>query len=383
MPTSVFLSYRHESDDHRARVRDLAERLEKAGLAVVLDQFAQERDFHGGGPNEGWPRWSKNQAGNGSHKVLIVASAGWFRCYEGREVPGQGLGASAETGVIEQRLYNVAGVNADIRIVTFSALTPAEVPADLQRYHRFADRVDFGDLVHWLTGVAPAPPPPAAATEWPDNGPALDWLVADHGPVREAFGQLLTRSPRRRCLLVRGDSQTGKSHLTRLMLGSALNLPDLACGRFDFKGTTGVELELQSFAMYLEVTPPADGALNERLAHMLAGLKQRARPVLLIFDTYEQAGEAQDWIEKQLLPAVLRAPFLRVVIAGQRAPNRTGAPWAAGASPTFHLTTPKPEDWFRFGQPHKQGLTLDFVRQAHGWCNGNPCLLAQLLGPAT
>jgi hypothetical protein len=60
MPTSVFLSYRHESDDHRARVRDLAERLEKAGLAVVLDQFAQERDFHGGGPNEGWPRWSKN-----------------------------------------------------------------------------------------------------------------------------------------------------------------------------------------------------------------------------------------------------------------------------------------------------------------------------------
>ena len=383
MSTSVFLSYRHESDDHRARVRDLAERLERAGLAVVLDQFAQERDFHGGGPNDGWPRWSKNQADNKNHKVLIIASAGWFRCYEGTEVPGQGPGASAETGVIEQRLYNVAGVNPDIRIVTFSVLTHAEVPTDLQRYHRFADPVDFGDLVHWLTGLAPALPPPPAATEWPDKGPALDWPVADHGPVRDAFGQLLTRCSPWRSLMVRGDSETGKTHLTRLMLGSALKLSGLACGRFDFKGTTSVTLELQSFAMYLEVAPPAGGTLSERLAHMLAGLMQRARPVLLIFDTYEQAGEAQDWIEKQLLPAVLRAPFLRVVLAGQRVPNRTGAPWAAGTAPTLQLTTPKPEDWFRFGQPHKRDLTLEFVRQAHDFCNGNPSVLAQLLGPAT
>ena len=65
MANPVFLSYRHESDAYRAQVRDLAERLEAAGLTVVLDQFAQERQFHGGGPNEGWPRWSKQQAGNG------------------------------------------------------------------------------------------------------------------------------------------------------------------------------------------------------------------------------------------------------------------------------------------------------------------------------
>jgi hypothetical protein len=191
-------------------------------------------------------------------------------------------------------------VNSDIRIVTFSALAPAEVPTDLQRYHHFADPVDFGDLVHWLTGVAPAPPLPAAATEWPDNRPALDWPVADHGPVRDAFGRLLTRSSPWRCLLVRGDSETGKSHLTRLMLGSALCVPGLACGRFDFKGTTGGELELHSFLMNLDVPTPAAGTLSARLAHILAELKQRAQPALLIFDTYEQAGEAQDWIEKQL-----------------------------------------------------------------------------------
>jgi hypothetical protein len=83
------------------------------------------------------------------------------------------------------------------------------------------------------------------------------------------------------------------------------------------------------------------------------------------------------------LPTLLRAPFLRVVIAGQRAPNRNGAPWAAGAKPTLQLTTPEPEDWFKFSQPHKEGLTLDFVRQAHACCNGKPSVLAELLGPAT
>lgn len=383
MPTTVFLSYRHESDAHRAQVRDLATRLEGEGLTVVLDQFAQERQFHGGGPDEGWLRWSKQQAGNADHKVLIIASAGWFRCYERREVPGTGLGASAETGVIEQRLYNTAGVSADIRLVTFTPLAPTDVPLDLQRYHRFADPADFASLVRWLTGVGPAAAAPAARAEWPDVPPTLDWPVADHGPARDAFAQLLTRRAPWRCLLVRGDSETGKTHLTRLMLGSALNVPDLACGRFDFKGTTSVEPELQSFVVNLDVALPPGGALNDRLRQILHALAQRARPAVMIFDTYEHAGEAQDWVEKQLLPALLRAPLLRVVLAGQRVPERTGAPWAAGTSPVVQLSSPRPEDWFAFGQPHKPGLTLEFVRQAHACCKGRAGLLAQLLGPAT
>jgi hypothetical protein len=363
-------------------VRALGERLERAGLTVILDQFAQEREFHGGGPDEGWPPWCVNQAGGTDHKILIIASSGWFRCYEGKEVSGTGLGAAAEAGVIRQRLYNAAGINPDIRIVAFEALASHEVPLDLQRYHRFQDPADFANLVAWLTGAAPAPPPMTAA-DWPDAPPALDWPVADHGPVRDAFGQLLTQRPPWRCLLIRGDSETGKSHLTRLMLGGALGLPGLACGRFDFKGATGVEAELQSFVMNLDVAPPAGGTLSERLGRVLAGLRQRARPALLIFDTYEQACEAQDWVEKQLLPAILRAPWLRVVIAGQRAPNRTGAPWAAGAAPVLQLVPPPPEDWFAFGQPHKPGLTLKFVREAHKHCQGKASLLAQLLGPAT
>ena len=136
---SVFVSYRHENDEYRARVRDLSERLERAGINVVLDQFAQERDFHGGGPNEGWPRWSKRQAGNPAHKVLIIASDSWFQRYASPEPPRKGLGAAAEAAVIQQRLYNHGGVNPDVRIVSFSDVDLLNIPLDLEGYQHFND----------------------------------------------------------------------------------------------------------------------------------------------------------------------------------------------------------------------------------------------------
>src|SRR5262245_41092953 len=107
----VFLSYRQENDAHRAVVLALAKRLEQEGLTVVLDQLAQEREFNGGGPDEGWPKWSTDQAGSSDNKVVIIGTASWFRAFEGTEVAGVGLGSAAEAGVIRQRLYNVGGVN--------------------------------------------------------------------------------------------------------------------------------------------------------------------------------------------------------------------------------------------------------------------------------
>src|SRR5262245_29836053 len=130
---NVFISYRHESDAHRARVRDLAERIERAGIAVVFDQFAQAREFNGGGPNDGWPRWCKRQAST-AQRVLFVASAGWFHCYERKDVGGTGLGAAAEAAVLDQMLYNQAGVNRTLRLVAFDGLQLLDVPVDLQCY---------------------------------------------------------------------------------------------------------------------------------------------------------------------------------------------------------------------------------------------------------
>jgi SEFIR domain len=76
----VFISYRHESEEHASAVRRLGELLRQSKIPVALDQF--HLDEHPGGPDlGGWPKWCEDCA-NDSACVLIIASAGWFAEYE-------------------------------------------------------------------------------------------------------------------------------------------------------------------------------------------------------------------------------------------------------------------------------------------------------------
>lgn len=222
----------------------------------------------------------------------------------------------------------------------------------------------------------------AAGFSWPEPRGPLSWAMADHSSVREAFTRLLARDATWRLLPIRGESETGKSHITKQMQSNALQIPDLACGRFDFKGTTDMDGEVLAFVQDLGVPPPpASPRLNERLGHILVELRQRARPALLIFDTYEAAGEAQDWVEKQLLPGLIRAPWLRVVIAGQRAPRFAGAVWASVACAPLELSNPQPADWFEYGKQHCPDLRLDLVVEVCRLAADKSSMLAQLFGP--
>jgi hypothetical protein len=210
--------------------------------------------------------------------------------------------------------------------------------------------------------------------------------MADHNGVRDAFGSLLIRAAPWNYLPIRGSSETGKSHITKQMLANAIPMPGIACGRFDFKGTTDVEAEVNSFIQFLQVKLPEAKAgvrLNDRLGQVLAALKTRAAPALLVFDTYEAAGEAQDLVDKQLLPNLLLCPWLRVVIAGQRVPDAKGAVWFSKARATLELQPPPPADWFDYGKQHRPGLTLSEVESACRLASHKASLLAQLLGPAT
>ena len=226
--------------------------------------------------------------------------------------------------------------------------------------------------------------PSIAGFSWPEPPASLLWPMADQSGVREAFACLLARDVTWRFLPILGPTETGKSHITKQMLANALRIPELACGRFDFKGTTDMDAEVRTFFQELGVPlPPANLQLNERLGHILDVLKQRARPTFLVFDTYEAAGEAQDWVEKQLLPSLIRAKWLRVVIAGQRVPKFAGAVWASVACAPLQLVTPSPADWFQYGREHRPGLTLTDVETVCRLASYKPSLLAQLLGPVT
>jgi hypothetical protein len=159
---TLFLSYRLENDAHRAAVRKFGERLRAAGIKVLLDQFYL--DANPGGPDEGWPAWSKNQALK-SEKILIVGSPGWYRCYNETEVPGFGLGTAVEGRVIAQRIYNDSGLNRIARLVVFDSADKLGVPLDLQSYHLFHAVSDFDDIVGWIIGTVSAASTSAFVTE--------------------------------------------------------------------------------------------------------------------------------------------------------------------------------------------------------------------------
>ena len=217
---------------------------------------------------------------------------------------------------------------------------------------------------------------------WPNDAPVLYWPMADHGEARKAFAGLLSEGVSERALLVRGASETGKSHMSKQMIRNATLLPGVVSGRFDFKGTTNMGVEIEAFSRPLGIEPPVGQTLSERLAKIFTELRQRARPTLLVFDTYEAAGEAKDWIEGVLLPHLVYALWLRVVIVGQSVPNRVGSTWEAVAAGPLTLRLPGAEDWLAYGRENRgETVNLDFVTQAHQLADGKPSLLAGLLGP--
>jgi hypothetical protein len=387
MLNQVFISYRRENDAHVGRVRSLAEQLRQRGVVVSFDEFYLAANP--AGPDEKWSRWCINQAKESSI-VLIVGSQGWYAAFSdpGSAPSTEGLGAAAEANIIQEQLYQAKWVTGRHRVVLLDAADAQGLPVEISGWKRFAplsNSADMESLALWVAQRTGSTPPASSGPvhDWPDQAPPLFWPMADHAEVREAFKVLLTRGAPWRFLVVRGPSETGKSHITKQILGNSLQMPDLSCGRFDFKGTSGMDSEVRSFVQYLGVPqPPASQLLNDRLSYILEALKRAAQPTVLVFDAYEYAGEAQEWVEKQLLSSLVRERWLRVVIAGQRVPEVTNAAWAIVARAPLTVKAPPPEEWLAFGQPNRPDITLEFVRQAHQYCGGKASVMAQLCGPA-
>jgi len=212
----------------------------------------------------------------------------------------------------------------------------------------------------------------------------LHWPLCDHDNVREAFAHLLTEGFGHKALLLRGPSGCGKTAVTEQLLGNAMRMPGLACGRFDFKGTTRLREELDRFASHLGVALPRADRINDGLSEILRAILARSNHTLLIFDTFEAAGEAEDWMKKTLLTALIppNIGHVRVVVAGQAVPQRRNAPWASEAIGPIEIGEATVDDWYCFGQLHRPGLTRDFVAQAYAFCGGRAPVLSQLLGPS-
>ncbi len=131
-PPKVFISYSHDTSEHKGRVRDLSDRLRQEGIDSNIDQYEQS-------PPEGWPRWMERQIEEADF-VLVVCTETYERRYRGAEDPGRGLGGSWEGAIVTQHLYEAQANNTRFIPVMFSSSDEVHVPFVLRGATRY--RVD-------------------------------------------------------------------------------------------------------------------------------------------------------------------------------------------------------------------------------------------------
>ena len=120
----VFISYSHDSQEHKDRVLELADRLREDGIDCTIDQYEES-------PGEGWQRWMLNQVEEASF-VLVVCTEQYDQRFRGRETIGKGKGATWEGGVIIQELYDDQGQNSKFIPITLAPEDSKFIPSPLR-----------------------------------------------------------------------------------------------------------------------------------------------------------------------------------------------------------------------------------------------------------
>jgi hypothetical protein len=144
--SKVFISYSHDSKEHKNRVFELSERLRFEGVDCHIDQYEMS-------PPEGWPKWMRNQI-RWADFVLILCTENYQRRYEGTEDAGRGAGAKWEGGIITQELYEAEGRNTKFIPTVFSPHDTKYIPIELRSatFHILDDEDGYLGLYRQLTG---------------------------------------------------------------------------------------------------------------------------------------------------------------------------------------------------------------------------------------
>jgi formylglycine-generating enzyme required for sulfatase activity len=154
----VFISYSHDSAEHRDRVLALSDRLRKDGVDCVIDRYETS-------PPEGWPRWMRRQI-HESHFTLVVCTATYERRFNNDEEIGVGLGVKFEGAVMTQTLYQREMRNERFIPVVFSAEDARHRPDLLHgaTFYRVDTPEGYENLYRHLTNQPEVVKPPLGTT---------------------------------------------------------------------------------------------------------------------------------------------------------------------------------------------------------------------------
>jgi hypothetical protein len=150
----VFISYSHESPEHRDRVLELADQLRADGIDAVIDQYIQD-------PPEGWPAWCAAQI-DAAEFVLMVCTEIYFRRVSRKEEAGVGRGVLWEGRLIQQYLYDAGSISAKFIPVLLADGSDANVPLSVKggTIYRVATPEGYECLFRLLSGQPLTPMPP-------------------------------------------------------------------------------------------------------------------------------------------------------------------------------------------------------------------------------
>jgi sugar/nucleoside kinase (ribokinase family) len=141
----VFISYSWDSNEHKARVLELSDRLRANGVDCNIDQYEIA-------PFQGWSRWMIDQI-EWAEFVLVVCTEEYEQRFRGRGETGRGLGVRWEGAIITQTIYDDEARNTKFIPIVFSSQELNYIPNPLRSATRYvlATEDDYEDLYRHLT----------------------------------------------------------------------------------------------------------------------------------------------------------------------------------------------------------------------------------------
>ncbi|MCY1046883.1 toll/interleukin-1 receptor domain-containing protein [Corallococcus sp. bb12-1] len=141
----VFISYTHDSDDHKAHVIGLSDRLCNDGVDCSIDQYEVS-------PPEGWPAWMERMVREADY-VLVVCTPTYLERYENRGDRAKGLGGRWEGANIRLELYEGSGFNTKFIPVVFDMRDAASRPQPLRgaTYYDVSTEAGYDQIYRHIT----------------------------------------------------------------------------------------------------------------------------------------------------------------------------------------------------------------------------------------
>ena len=141
-PAKVFISYSHDSIEHRNNILQIAQNLRKEGFNCSLDSYAKDLCT-------GWQTWMRDQIIK-SDFVIMVFTLSYYNCFT-KQKDCQGKGVSFESEIITQELYDSPGKNNKYIPTITDNGSPKNIPSKLRQYNYYSLPSQYENLYRHLS----------------------------------------------------------------------------------------------------------------------------------------------------------------------------------------------------------------------------------------